>query len=74
MNSLTFCRVDVKHFASIQAEFHRISPYKGKISPDVPKLHFNFKSFRVTEVREQELQLLLTDTILALVQKKQPVK
>lgn len=58
--SLTFCRVDVKFIASIQAEFHHISPYKGKISPRVPKLHFNFKSFRVTEVREQELQLLLT--------------
>lgn len=60
MISFTFCRVEVKHFASILPEFHLTK--------------WPFKSFRVTEVREQELQLLLADTILALVQKKQPVK
>lgn len=60
INSPTCCGVDLKCFALIQAEFYHISHYKGKISLDIPKMHFSFKSFGITKIREQELWLLLT--------------
>lgn len=50
----------LKHFASIQAGFYTSSSHKGNILPDVPKLHFDFESFCVTEGREQESELPLS--------------
>lgn len=58
--------------ALTQVGFYHIPPYKGKISTDMQKLHFNFKVLGSQKSGSKNCGYFwVFDTILALVQKKQ---